>query len=366
MRCYDPILQTEIFGRRFNSPVGLAAGFDKNAESISAAVSMGFDFVEIGTVTPEPQPGNPKPRVFRSTVDEAVINRYGFNSDGAEVVFGRVQRWRLWNAKVQNFVAAMKSLISGDESLESVHRSDQLRSPVSNRLNTSCFGKEHILGINIGKNKQSPDAISDYVRGAQTFYPVADYIVINISSPNTPGLRSLQAKDELTELIRAVQGTMKQLGSGRRGPSLLVKVAPDLSAEQRADVAQVALQMGIDGLIVSNTTLGRPASLAQPFGSEAGGLSGAPLRDFADQSLLDFYRLTNGRIPLIGVGGISSAEDAYRKIRLGASLVQLYTGLVFHGPGLPTQIKRGIADLLRKDGFQSISEAVGIDAHVDR
>lgn len=274
---------------------------------------LGFGFVEVGTVTPRPQPGNPRPRVFRLAEDGGLINRLGFNSGGLDRLAARLQRRRRDGG---------------------------------------------IVGVNIGKNRDSSDAAADYAEGVRRTAGLADYLVVNVSSPNTPGLRDLQARAVLEELLRTVLAARQQ--SGAR-PPLLVKIAPDLGAEERADIAAAALAAGIDGIVVSNTTIARPPGLQSRSASEAGGLSGKPLLAPSTALLADIYRLTDGRLPLIGVGGVASAADAYAKIRAGASLVQLYTALVYEGPALLGQIKRGLAELVRRDGFAAVGEAVGAD-----
>jgi dihydroorotate dehydrogenase len=304
-----PALAQRLWGFDFANPVGLAAGYDKEARVPEAMLQLGFGFVEIGTVTPRPQPGNPKPRLFRLEADRAIINRMGFNSGGLDAVVGRL----------------------------------------SKRARTG------IVGVNLGRNRDTKDVAADYAEGVLRTARVADYLVVNVSSPNTPGLRALQGREILATLLQRLVRTREQ--AGQRVP-LLVKIAPDLSPEERRDIAQVALDTGIDGLIVSNTTVARPG-LVSRHAHEAGGLSGRPLFGPSTALLADMYRLTQGRLPLIGVGGIASAADAYAKIRTGASLVQLYTALVFAGPDLVGQIKSGLAGLLRRDGFGSIAEAVG-------
>jgi len=307
----DPaILGQRLWGLDFPNPVGLAAGFDKDARVTDAMDAFGFGFVEIGTVTPRPQPGNPKPRIFRLEQEQAIINRMGFNSAGLDAVISRLSR------------------------------------------------RPHagIIGVNLGKNRDSDDATADYAEGIRLAASLADYIVINISSPNTPGLRQLQRRDSLESLLDRLLRTRDK--SERRVP-LLVKVAPDLTAAEREDIASVTLAAEIDGIIVSNTTVERPAGLVGPHARETGGLSGRPLFSPSTALLAEFFRLTHGRLPLIGVGGIASAGDAYEKIRAGACLIQLYTALVFVGPRVVAEIKRGLAELLRADGFASISQAVG-------
>jgi dihydroorotate dehydrogenase len=308
-----PVLAQTVFGRRFPNPIGLAAGFDKDGEVYRQTLNLGFGFVELGSVTPKPQPGNPRPRLFRLTADRAVINRMGFNNQG---------------------IAAMAQRLAG-------------RDPARG-----------IVGINLGKNKDQADAAADYAAGTRVLGPLADYLVINVSSPNTPGLRALQSRDALAALIAAVLEARAELA---HRPSLLLKIAPDLTDADRQDIAEVALASGLDGLIVSNTTIARPAGLDPRFAQEAGGLSGRPLLQPATDVLRDLYRRTGGKLPMIGVGGVASAADAYAKIRAGAALVQLYTALVFEGPGLVGRIKQGLAALLQRDGFANITDAIGAD-----
>ena len=308
-----PMLAQRLWGLDFPNPVGLAAGFDKDARVPEALRSFGFGFVEIGTVTPRPQAGNPKPRLFRLEEDQAIVNRMGFNSGGLDAAVDRLERGR----------------------------------------------HTGIVGVNLGKNRDSSDAIADYAEGIRRASRVADYLVVNISSPNTPGLRDLQRRAALQSLLAPL---LRDRDENRRPLPLLVKIAPDLTAEEREDIASVALAAGIDGLIVSNTSVGRPDGLASPYAIESGGLSGRPLFAASTALLADMYRLTRGKLPLIGVGGVTSAAEAYQKIRAGASLVQLYTALVFAGPGLVTDIKKGLAELLRADGFTGVAEAVGAPA----
>lgn len=311
----DPILGVELWGRRFRNPIGIAAGFDKNAEAYRAILAMGFGFAEIGSVTPRPQAGNPRPRLFRLAEDRAVINRMGFNNDGAERVALRL---------------AARGRLSGP------------------------------LGVNLGKNKDSADAAADYALGVHHLGRFADYLVVNVSSPNTPGLRALQGRAALAALLEAVKAARARACAPPL-PPLLVKIAPDLTDEDKRDIAAVAEEAGIDGLIVSNTTIARPATLKSAHRAEAGGLSGAPLFQPSTALLAEMFRLTGGRLALVGVGGVASGADAYAKIRAGAALVQLYTALVYEGPGLVGRIKRELAGLLRRDGFASLTDAVGAD-----
>jgi dihydroorotate dehydrogenase len=313
----DPVLATRVFEMDFANPIGLAAGFDKNARVFHRMPGLGFGFAEIGSVTPRPQDGNPRPRLFRLSRDQAIINRMGFNNDG---------------------LLAIKA-----------------------RLQARARGRG-VLGANLGRNKDSPDAAADYAAGAKALAPLVDYLVVNVSSPNTPGLRALQRREPLTALLAAVNAAC---GERKKRPPLLLKIAPDLTDADKEDIAEIALQGGVNGLIVSNTTTARPAGLASAAAKEAGGLSGRPLFALSTEVLADMYQLTRGRLPLIGVGGIASAEDAYAKIRAGASLVQLYTALVYQGPGLVGRIKRGLAERLRAEGFVRIADAVGAD-HASR
>lgn len=312
----DPVLACRVWGLGFGNPIGLAAGFDKDAEVIDAMLDLGFGFVEAGSVTPQPQPGNPRPRLFRLQEDAAVINRFGFNSRGLAAFATRLRR----------------------------------------------RSRRGIVGANVGKNRQTEDAAADYVAGIEAVCGLADYLVCNVSSPNTPGLRGLQAREPIERLFtRVLEARRRSAPDPDRPPPLLAKVGPDLTEAQIHDIAETAIAAGIDGLIVGNTTLERPPQLRSRYGSEAGGLSGHPLAVHARACLAAMYRYTRGRIPLIGCGGIASGAEAYARIRAGANLVQLYTGLVFEGPGLVQTIKADLARLLRADGFANVADAVGID-----
>jgi dihydroorotate dehydrogenase len=302
-----PSLTTSIAGLGFASPVGLAAGFDKDAEVADAMLSLGFGFVEVGTLTPLPQVGNPRPRLFRLVEDGAVINRMGFNNQGQPAAFERLLQCRR-------------------------------RGPI---------------GVNIGANKDSPDRIADYVRGVQSMSGVADYLTVNISSPNTPGLRGLQDAGALDDLLAAIHGA-RMVG----GPPLFLKVAPDLAPGDPKRIARAALDHGVDALIVANTTVTRPP-LKSRHGAEAGGLSGAPLGPIALDALRQFRVAAGGALPLIAAGGIATAEDAWQRIRAGASAVQLYSAMVFAGPRTALHIADGLARRLEREGFASIAEAVG-------
>ncbi|XP_028932092.1 dihydroorotate dehydrogenase (quinone), mitochondrial [Ornithorhynchus anatinus] len=319
----DPqTLEVRVFGHRFRNPVGMAAGFDKNGEAVDGLYRMGFGFVEVGSVTPKPQEGNPRPRVFRLPEDQAVINRYGFNSHGLSVV---------------------------------EHR---LRARQQKQIKLTEDGMP--LGINLGKNKSSQDAASDYAEGVRALGPLADYLVVNVSSPNTAGLRDLQGKAELRNLLTKVLKERDSL-KVKCKPAVLVKIAPDLSAQDKKDIASVVRELGIDGLIVTNTTVSRPAGLQSALRSETGGLSGKPLRALATQTVSEMYSLTQGQVPIIGVGGISSGRDALEKIRAGASLVQIYTALTYQGPPVVKAVKRELEALLKEQGFNSVTDAIGAD-----
>jgi dihydroorotate dehydrogenase len=313
-RVTDPILQQTLWGMTFSNPVGLAAGFDKNAQVPDAILAQGFGFTEIGSVTPLAQPGNPKPRLFRLTEDAAVINRMGFNNEGLAVVVDRLKA----------------------------------------RVRTG------IVGANLGKNKVQENATADYVAGTKALASLSDYLVVNVSSPNTPGLRALQNKDQLAGLLRDVLTARDETVEKGKAP-LLLKVAPDLTDEDKSDIVDVALETGIDGLIVSNTTIERPDFLKSGFKGEGGGLSGQPLFEPSTQVLHEIAKKIDGRIPLIGVGGISNADQAYAKIRAGASLVQLYSALVYGGLELVAEINTGLIERLKADGFQNITQAIGAD-----
>jgi len=314
----DERLKVKLWGLNFPNPIGLAAGFDKNAEVMNAILKMGFGFTEVGTVTPRPQSGNPKPRVFRDPKNKAVINRMGFPNGGLDGFKGNVD----------NFLA-------------------QKNKPAG------------IMGLNIGMNKEQTEPALDYCALIAALGDRADYYTINISSPNTPGLRNLQQRDHLMDLVAKVREQRAKSCDKNAPPPLLIKLAPDLDEAQQAELAQAVIDAQIDGIILTNTTLERPDYLSAGFKDEMGGLSGAPVRDKATQIIGNFYKLTNGAIPIIGVGGISSGADAYEKIKAGASLVQLYSALVYHGPELATKICKDLIILLEQDGYSHILDAVG-------
>lgn len=305
-------LAVEVAGLTFPNPVGVAAGFDKDAEVPDQMLDLGFGFAEVGSITPLPQAGNPKPRLFRLVEDGAVINRMGFNNQGAAAALRRLRARR---------------------------------------------GRSGIVGINIGANKDAADRIADYATMTQLMAPFASYLCVNISSPNTPGLRALQDEGALIALLDAVMAARAEvMPSG--APPVFLKVAPDLEPADIDAIARIALEKGLGALVVSNTTITRPA-LRSHHAGETGGLSGAPLKALALQRLRDFRKATGGALPLVGVGGIASAEDAWERIRAGASLVQLYSALVYEGPGLGARIARGLTALMQRDGFASIAQAVG-------
>ncbi len=309
----DDILKQSLWGFDFPNPIGLAAGFDKNAEVFEQLLQLGFGFVETGTVTPLAQPGNEKPRMFRLVEDDAIINRLGFNNDGLAAYQVRLEKWRYKGAR-------------------------------------------GIVGANIGKNKTSTNSVGDYVKGVSALSELASYLVVNVSSPNTPGLRDLQGKQKLSELLQSV---LEARSVASRQPPLFLKVAPDLESNDIEDIAEVATTNGIGGIIATNTTIDRPDFLTSKNKAELGGLSGKPLFAPSCEVLKRFYKMTNGDLPLIGVGGVSDGRDAYEKIKSGASLVQFYSSMIFEGPWVAKKINHELADLLRNDGFKNVADAIG-------
>lgn len=314
-----PMLEQTLWGLKFPNPLGLAAGFDKNAEVIGPMLRMGFGYVEAGTVTPKPQEGNPKPRVFRDPDHNAVINRMGFPNRGATVFKDNLTKFL-----------------------------DKKPRPTG------------IIGINIGMNKTQEEPVKDYVALIRSLGPMADYFTINISSPNTPGLRDLQKRGPLLELLDGVKEARAK-ACGDHPPPVLVKFAPDLDEAQCTEMAKTALEAEIDGLVLGNTTLARPEFLNQKFSNENGGLSGQPLTQKSTDMIARFYQLTEGKLPIIGVGGVSSAQDAYDKIKAGASLIQIYSGLVFHGPALIPSILTGLNEYMQRDGYASLQDVIGVN-----
>lgn len=309
-----PELAVNVAGLSFANPLGLAAGFDKNAEAPDASLSLGFGFVEVGAVTPRPQPGNDRPRVFRLSENNAVINRYGFNNDGLDVIARRLRNRR-----------------------------------------ANAGG---IVGVNLGANKDTEDKAADYVTGLNGLAGLVDFFTVNVSSPNTPGLRALQEKASLEELLNRVRVARDGNSVACKTP-IFLKIAPDLTDEDVADIVSVAASTSVDGLIVSNTTIERPSSLVGPHIGERGGLSGAPIFERSTRLLAEIAKATRKELPLVGVGGVSSARDAYEKILNGASLVQLYTALVYKGPGLVKDIIEELPVLMKADGYQTVDVAIG-------
>lgn len=314
----DLRLAQTLWGLDVPSPVGLAAGFDKNGEAMDAMLGMGFGFVEVGTVTPVPQVGNEKPRVFREPQSRSVINRMGFPNEGALALDERIERFR-HHAK----------------------------------------NKDGILGINIGKNKDTEDPAADYLELIDRYSGIADYLTVNISSPNTPGLRDLQDPKHLAPFLKKLVKARDD-AEGENTP-LLVKFAPDLETLDITGIGEAVMKAKIDGLILTNTTSARPEALPADFRAQAGGLSGPHLREKSRAMIAAFYKITEGQMPIIGVGGIENAQDAYAKIKAGASLVQLYTALVYHGPAVAQDIASGLVPLMQKDGFEKIEQAIGAD-----
>ncbi|KDE07459.1 hypothetical protein MVLG_02324 [Microbotryum lychnidis-dioicae p1A1 Lamole] len=376
----DPaLLSTEVWGQTFSSPIGMAAGWDKHAVAIDGLFNLGFSYVEVGSVTPEPQPGNPKPRLFRVPEMDAVVNRYGFNSEGHQIVQSRLRQ------RLEKWVHLMKAHLPADFLPTPPAATDSIQigaeRDVVEGLLTSEGGKEalvadrlglprslkpgRVLGINLGKNKTSdPDSIEDFVKGVTSLGPYADVLVINVSSPNTPGLRDLQRKGMMTELLNGVVQARNDL-KGEKKPPILVKIAPDVDAKQLEDIAEAVKISKVDGIIVSNTTISRP-DLSNSSAStetisvlaETGGLSGPPVKPLALKAISTLYELTDGQIPLVGCGGISSGQDAVDFAKAGASLVQVYTGFIYHGVGLPRKIKDELMVILQEEG-KSWSQLVG-------
>ena len=314
----NPILHQHIFGYDFSNPVGMAAGFDKNVEVVTPLLNLGFGFVEAGTVTPEPQYGNDKPRIFRLSEDSAIINHLGFNNKGATYAEKKLKK-----------------------------------------LNLNSLSKG-IVGINIGKNKNSTNYIEDYSYCLEKLGPHAHYVTINISSPNTPGLRDIQNRGQIEKLVEELKVKKNKLSSLKNIP-IFFKISPDLNEEQIRDIALMSLANNIDGLVLSNSTLDRPSTLISNFNDEIGGLSGKPLFLKSTLILKKMYKLTNGQIPLIGVGGISNGLECYEKIKSGASLVQLYSAITYEGPLIIKKILLDLVNLLKIDGYSNIKDAVGKD-----
>jgi len=311
-----PSLKNDVFGINFSNPIGLAAGFDKNAKAFDKLFNFGFGFIECGTVTPKPQSGNPKPRLFRLEEDEAIINRLGFNNDG-----------------IENFLQ---------------------------NINSKKIQNENILGINIGKNKDTKNALDDYLILLEKVYGLSNYITINISSPNTKNLRDLQKADNLDEFLAAIMRKKTQLVmTTNKSIPILLKIAPDLCDSEQESIATISLKNKIDGLIISNTTINGKEKLRSIYKNETGGLSGKPLFTTSNMILKNIYKLTNGEIPIIGVGGVSSGLEAYEKIKCGAQLIQIYSAFIYQGFELVEKIKQDLDKLLKQDGFTNIKQAIG-------
>ncbi len=312
----DPMLHQHLIGLDFPNPIGLAAGFDKNAEVVKSMFSLGFGFIEVGTITPLPQKGNPKPRVFRLDEDNAIINSLGFNNKGS--------------IKIKKNITKLKN----------------------------SFIQNRIIGINLGKNKNNENSINDFLYGMEQLGDLASYITINISSPNTKGLRDLQLRGNIENLIKQIVRKREDMKSINK-KAIFIKISPDLNENQLRDIALISLANNIDGLILTNTTIDRPNNLLSKNKINKGGLSGKPLFEISNNILRKMYNLTNGQMMLIGVGGISNGSDCYEKIKSGASLVQLYTALTFSGPKLILKIKSELIDLIKTDGYKNISEVIG-------
>eukprot|EP00804_Cyclotella_cryptica_P005845 CCRYP_000138-RB/>CCRYP_000138-RB protein AED:0.05 eAED:0.05 QI:133/1/1/1/0.66/0.5/4/240/520 len=372
-----------------DSPIGLAAGFDKDGVAIGGLFDLGFSFVEIGSVTPLPQPGNAKPRSFRLVEDKGVINRFGFNSEGADVVRENLREYRKeFGGRGAGLIIDERSNVgqleesddevaddhdstsdeNGDSKIvreTSIHLAQSFFDSMAwtlgwawSRVVKSPQHRTGILGVNLGKNKTSEDEVKDYTTGIKELGPYADYLVINVSSPNTPGLRSLQQADRLRHLLTS---TLKARDEYAPHAPLFVKLAPDLSVDEMKDIAEVLLETRADGMIVSNTTNARPDFLLSKNRYETGGLSGAPIRERSTECIRTMYQLTNGSIPIIGVGGVGSGRDAYEKIKAGASLIQVYSMMVYEGPGLISRITKELAEIIRENGHRSVEEVVGAD-----
>ena len=310
----DQSLKTKVFGIDFDNPIGLAAGFDKNAEVYNSIFKLGFGFSEVGTITPEPQDGNPKPRVFRLNSDQAIINSLGFPNEGMNKVYERIE---------------------------------------SNP-------KQSVLGINIGPNKENATKQDDYLKCIEKLYPLADYITINISSPNTPNLRKLHDKNKILDLINILQ---KFKNNSKEKKAIIFKLSPNLNITEINDLSEIFLEKKIDGLILTNTTIGGRELLVDENKNKQGGLSGYPLNLVSNRIIKNFYTNFNGMIPIIGVGGVSDGITAYEKIKCGASLLQLYTAMVFKGPYVASKINKELSNLIKKDGLKNISEAIGVNAN---
>ena len=306
----EQILNIELLGKKFPNPIGLAAGFDKSGEVYNSLLKFGFGFIEIGTVTPLKQFGNPKPRIFRLEDDSALINRLGFNNDGIEIIKNRIKSEK----------------------------------------------KKGVVGINIGPNKNTKDQKNDFCIGLKNFFDIADYITVNISSPNTDGLRDFHDQEKLKDLLLALN---KIKSENKINIPLLLKISPDIKDNQISEIADTAIKNDISGIILTNTTNSNKDKLISDFKKEEGGLSGEPLQQISTNMIKKFYKQLNGKIPIIGVGGVNSGKSAYEKIIAGASLLQLYTGLVYKGPSIVKNIKKELIQILKVEGLNNIKDAIG-------
>jgi len=304
------MLKIKVLGKNFPNPIGLAAGFDKSAEAYDSLLRLGFGFVEVGTVTPLKQLGNPKPRIFRLEDDRALINRLGFNNDGIEVIKNRIK----------------------------------------------STGKTGILGVNIGPNKDTQDQLNDFCIGLKNFFDIADYITVNISSPNTEGLRDFHDQAKLNDLLAALNKIKKDK---KTDIPLLLKISPDIHENHISEIVDVILKNSISAIVLTNTTNSNKDNLKDKAKNESGGLSGEPLQQISTNMIKKFYKLLNGKIPIIGVGGVNSGKSAYEKIIAGASLLQLYTGFVYRGPSTAKEIKKELIQILKKEGIKNIKDAIG-------
>lgn len=350
-------VETKVFGKTFPNPIGLGAGFDKDGEIIQPMLDLGFGFTEIGTVTVKPQPGNAKPRMFRLPADFGIVNRYGFNSKGAAAVEANLVAWR--NPPP---VVAKQGAEDDDNNASFTMRAlHWLHSKALYLINQPTLAAVGLVGVNIGKNKASTEfeqVVSDYVSNIVLLGRYADYLVLNISSPNTAGLRDLQQADILRALLQPCLAARDALDE--RVP-MLIKLAPDLADDDLAAIAAVLLDLEIDGIVVSNTTNQRPNDLISKHRSEPGGLSGAPVKDKSTEVIRKMFALTRGKIPIIGVGGVGSGYDAYAKLKAGASLVQVYSMMIYQGPGVVSRIRHELAELMLQNGQRSLQDVVGVD-----
>ncbi|OAJ35778.1 dihydroorotate dehydrogenase (fumarate) [Batrachochytrium dendrobatidis JEL423] len=363
----DGVLGVEIWNKRLTNPLGLAAGYDKNAEAVDALFGFGFGMVEIGSVTPQPQPGNPKPRMFRLLKDKAVINRYGFNSQGHQAIVERLHARIRKYLFTHHITAVETETLCQSEAILSPHEwmnatsvsTKDAKDSKQPELNRSLY-PNRLLGINLGKNKISNESSDqDYIDGIATFSKYADYMVINISSPNTPGLRSLQRRESIERLLMSAKRERDALPQNHQSP-LVVKISPDLNAEELKDIADVVMHVGMDGVIISNTTISRSMSLRSDSNlkEQTGGLSGAPILPLSLHAVSEFYKFTQGRIPIIGCGGIQTGEDAINFAKAGATVIQVYTALGYQGPGLVHDIKREATEILKREG-KTWSQMIG-------